>query len=280
MNIYTCPTCAKDFKTERSLRSHLNWHKPGYAEKSIAGAKLSIDSRVRYHLNGRSNRVAEYENNPSRCIGCDSVLPYDKRFNKFCNHSCSCSHHNQYRSAVSINKQRNSLLKTNSEKKIYNHPKKPKVIKECVICFTRHIGAGKTCSATCKHKLNSMSMKAAIRTGKHNPRVNRGRHKRSYLETSFEEWLIEHGVTEYIPEYKINRYDDTGKYEKTYYIDFYFPKLQLGIELDGTQHKLTVEKDIARDQYLSRLNVEILRITHAEYIIGTKIELVRAKLGI
>ena len=280
MNIYTCPTCAKDFKTERSLRSHLNWHKPGYAEKSIAGAEIGRDIGAGNRQKAAASKVIEYHKNPNRCVECDTALPYVSRSNKFCNHSCSCTYHNQHRSVSSIRKQRNSLLKTNASKKIYNHPKTPKVIKECAICFTKHIGAGKTCSATCKHKLNSASMKTAIRTGKHNPRINRGRHKRSYLETSFEEWLIEHEVTDYITEYKVNRYDETGKYEKTYYIDFYFPGLQLGIELDGTQHKLTAEKDADRDQYLGRLNIEILRVSHAEYIAGTKIDLVRDKLGI
>ena len=33
--------------------------------------------------------------NPSRCQYCDSPLPYNKRTNKYCNHSCSASNNNK-----------------------------------------------------------------------------------------------------------------------------------------------------------------------------------------
>jgi len=36
-----------------------------------------------------------YNKNPRTCCYCGSVIPYKKRINKFCNHSCSCSYNNQ-----------------------------------------------------------------------------------------------------------------------------------------------------------------------------------------
>lgn len=45
-----------------------------------------------------------YAQNPKFCKHCDGQLPYEKRHNKFCNHSCAASHNN---SGVS----RNSVAK-------------------------------------------------------------------------------------------------------------------------------------------------------------------------
>ncbi len=36
-----------------------------------------------------------YEQNPKRCKACGDVIPYEKRQNDFCNHSCSASYNNQ-----------------------------------------------------------------------------------------------------------------------------------------------------------------------------------------
>jgi very-short-patch-repair endonuclease len=291
MNIYTCSTCSKSFKSQRSLNSHLNWHKPGYAEKSIAGAQSSMKARLQYHCGMKINRVAEYEANPSKCMGCDIVFSYEKRRNKFCSQSCSASYHNNLRTPQSYERQKDTLRKTlqnkfpdlESRRQLASGKPKRKrniVIKNCVVCGNEHSTGGKTCSVSCRSKNHSRIMKELIRTGKHNPRLNRGRNKRSYLETSFEEWLTKHGIINYSPEYKVNHYDTFGKYIKTYYIDFYFPNLNLGIELDGTQHKLTLEKDQIRDNYLNSIGIKILRITHAEYIAGTKIDIVKSILGL
>lgn len=38
-------------------------------------------------------RIEEFNKNPSKCDHCDKSLPYEKRHNKFCNHSCSSSNH-------------------------------------------------------------------------------------------------------------------------------------------------------------------------------------------
>ena len=62
---------------------------------------------------------------------------------------------------------------------------------------------------------------------------------------------------------------------KTYFIDFYFPQLKLGIELDGTQHKNTFEYDTERDSYIEReYEIQILRVTHSEYKKKTKLKLI------
>ena len=47
-----------------------------------------------WHRQMKARRVAEYDSNPSRCKRCDAALPYEKRKNKFCCHSCAASSNN------------------------------------------------------------------------------------------------------------------------------------------------------------------------------------------
>lgn len=39
-------------------------------------------------------RITKYNKNPKRCVTCNSNIPYEKRYNKFCSHSCAASHNN------------------------------------------------------------------------------------------------------------------------------------------------------------------------------------------
>ena len=51
-------------------------------------------------------------------------------------------------------------------------------------------------------------------------------------------------------------------------VDFYAPKIQLVIELDGSQHfeKSQVQKDIARDSYLREMGLVVLRFNNLEVL--------------
>lgn len=124
---------------------------------------------------------------------------------------------------------------------------------------------------TCQRIVHSQRMKEAIANG-HDPKKNRGRGKKSYLEISFEKWLNTHFPNiEYIPEYPVKRHDMV----KTYFGDFYFPSKNLIIELDGTQHNSTTEYDQDRDAYITNTyGIQIFRISHKEYINQSKIDTV------
>lgn len=58
--------------------------------------------------------------------------------------------------------------------------------------------------------------------------------------------------------YKIRRQYGIGDYV----IDFYCPKLKLGIELDGEQHYIDkgLKHDKVRDQYILNEGIELIRI--------------------
>jgi len=57
-----------------------------------------------------------------------------------------------------------------------------------------------------------------------------------------------------------------------YIVDFYAPKAKLVIEIDGSQHleNAYVEKDRARDEYLCRLGLTVLRFNSRQVLKETE----------
>lgn len=216
----------------------------------------------------KENRIEKYFQNPIRCITCSIVLPYEKRINKFCSKSCGAIYSNSkkdYTKFKSGPKKGSNYVRSNSQHQFTK-------IRQCIICNKFHPNIGQTCSIECKKKLLSIKIKHRIHNG-WNPNSNRGRHKKSYLEISFEKWLKDNYPNiNYTTEQPFKRLDEI----KTYFADFYFPTLSLIIELDGTQHNNTVEYDQNRDEYIKSVyNINIVRITHTEYKNKTKLELVK-----
>lgn len=273
---FICDICGKEFKNARALRSHKNHHDPEYHEKSKKGGlstvKKASEVRTKNMNIARENATTKYYENPKLCKFCQTIISYKSRANEFCNRMCkSLYQKNKNRSKESIEKQIKSLKETLSKK---DKPIKPKELKSCLVCNTFHTKSGKTCSKECAQILSKESFKKRIEAG-YNPQKHRGRHKKSYLETSFEDWLIKNNFSSYITEYQIKRYKNTGEYKNSYFIDFYFPEKQVGIELDGTQHKETKDYDLERDIYISEThNIQIYRISHEEYIKKTKVDFI------
>ena len=132
-----------------------------------------------------------------------------------------------------------------------------------------------TCSKECYRKNHSAM--ASERISKAENRKNLGRHRRSYMEQSFEAWLTNHSAPEFSTEKSFKNHD----IKKTYFADFYFPGLNLIIELDGTQHRKTVEADAIRDAYIkSYYGITVIRISHQEYQKGSRIDEVKKLLGL
>lgn len=205
----------------------------------------------------------------SSCLQCGK--PIYRIGYKFCDHSCSAT----YNTPRNPPRDQASRDRTSKSRKDRFAPYTK--IKKCTICGKYHPRVGKTCSDECKSILLSNSMKKKIQSG-YNPNKHRGRHKRSWLELSFESWLQKNYPSlEFQTEKPFNRKDMT----KTYFADFYFPSLNLIIELDGTQHKKTQVYDQERDQYISEIyDVEIIRISHSEYTKKEKLELIHMRLAV
>lgn len=64
--------------------------------------------------------------------------------------------------------------------------------------------------------------------------------------------------------YKVRRQYGVGNYV----IDFYCPKLKLGIEVDGESHftKKGLNYDKIRDDYISKEGIELIRVTTIDII--------------
>jgi very-short-patch-repair endonuclease len=98
----------------------------------------------------------------------------------------------------------------------------------------------------------------------------------SYMERTFEEWLIQHGITNFNKEHHFFN----PHLNKHYFVDFMFPELMLIIELDGDHHKLLIEQDAIRDAYLLSIGYNIIRINQREYRHQLKLQQVSDALGI
>jgi very-short-patch-repair endonuclease len=92
-------------------------------------------------------------------------------------------------------------------------------------------------------------------------RKNLGRHKRSWMELTFESYLKENNITGWDTE--VHFWND--ELRKNYFPDFIFEDKQLIIELDGTQHRKTVEQDAIRDKWFSDKGYKVIRIPHTEF---------------
>lgn len=112
-----------------------------------------------------------------------------------------------------------------------------------------------------KKKLSAM-MSERLR----NPefRKNYGRGKPSHMEEYFASWLARNGLLGWVAE----KHFWNPEARKNYFVDFYFEDLKLAVELDGTQHRKTVEADSIRDNWLSRQGNTVIRITYEEYRTG------------
>lgn len=58
------------------------------------GWKIAKLKSIEFSKSQKHNRITSYEKNPSLCKTCSKPLPYNKRKNKFCGHSCSASFNN------------------------------------------------------------------------------------------------------------------------------------------------------------------------------------------
>lgn len=200
----------------------------------------------------------------STCPECNTPI---FNSNKFCSSSCAAKFNN-------LRKDYTKFKPGPPKGYVFKDYAPYTKIKQCVICEKFHPRNAQTCSKTCNLKLLSIKVNERIDNG-WNPNENRNKSSQSYLEKSFESWLLHNNYNDYIK----NKTFRCG--EKIYFGDFYFPNLKILIELDGTQHKNSIEYDLKRDQDIfNHFSVQTIRISYKEYIKKTKIDLIKSILGI
>lgn len=199
------------------------------------------------------------------CVVCDKVFTSSSAKAKYCSKSCSNKKSRGH----------SGIGRGNGKQycQISFH--------DCLTCGSKIIHAlakskskRKTCSQQCQTMY--MSRIQSERLSKTENRTNLGRHKKSYLEASFEKWLIEKGLT-----FDTEVHYRNSELNRSYYVDFLFKDKNLVIELDGTQHRNTVEKDKIRDEYLTRVHcLTVVRVTHKEYREKSRVGEICKLLGI
>lgn len=265
---HICPFCNLSFPSKRSLANHIRAkHTPNRKKSNFLLFCSCVICKKQITVQSISQHIEKHEkdsNIKGYCLQCNE--PLYKKENKFCSSSCSAKYNNKTRVVSDKQKLKTSITLKNKK------PEKYKLqftkISTCNICGKYHSKNGKTCSKECHNKLISLKMKEKINNG-YNPQKHRGRHKKSFLETSFENWL-DSNFPNII--YEQEKPFNFKEYKVTYFGDFYFPQINLLIELDGTQHNNTKEYDSERDKRISeKYGTKVFRISHSEYINKIKI---------
>lgn len=270
----SCILCKRIFTKLSSLQTHKCYRtEPNDYDRAIGVATL--------RKNQFPIKIEQWKNYykiPKLCKNCICSIDWFHKSNTFCSSSCSATYSNprkSKRSPESRNKTSSALSKTTN--RIKYSPVKFNFCRYCGISYTystRLKSSEKYCSKLCL-KLGISKMRSDWLKIPNN-RKNYGRGKPSYMEKTFKEWLISHNI-EFDDEILIHN----TEINKNYFVDFIFESIKLIIELDGTQHRNTIDSDNIRDEYLSRIyGYTVLRITSKEYKNKTKYKLVCSLLGI
>ncbi len=92
----------KENNTYSSILKSLNCH-DNTSNRNKLKEFIKINNLDILHLIIRQNSESYYKN-PKRCKYCNNIIPYKKRENDFCNHSCSASFNNTGRNNTSLSK--------------------------------------------------------------------------------------------------------------------------------------------------------------------------------
>ena len=231
----------------------------------------------------------EYNKNPKYCPSCGKIIPFNKRFNKFCSKSCANKESNIKR-GKHTEESKQKLINTFKQKREDNF----KLISECInlgilenpynyqykdnlinpnrckelICpecgkiyhtYIQQCGRlknWKCCSKECniKHsnKIIYDKVQERIKNG-----IFSGWQSRNIDSYSEKFWInvLKNNNIQYIREFHL---------DKKYFIDFYLEKngKYIDLEIDGKQHKYDdrIIHDIERDNYISNKGIIIYRI--------------------
>jgi len=92
-------------------------------------------------------------------------------------------------------------------------------------------------------------------------RKNLGRHKKSWMELTFEKYLTDNNINGWVSE----KHFWSDDLKKNFYPDFIFEDKKLIIELDGTQHRNSIENDRIRDEWFNSKGYIVIRVPHSEF---------------
>lgn len=183
----------------------------------------------------------------------------NKEYRKNCSYKCANSklHKVEDKLKTSLTFLNKELTKRKNKVKIENnHLVYLNVCKECkkefwykatykLYCSKKCLNLGKNCIEVREEQSKRKSEFYKLHPEKHPNRTCAGI-KESFPEKMFREFLEQNNLKrdkDFILQYKVDKY----------YVDFYFPKLNLGVEIDGEQwHDLTSEREINREKIIKQ----------------------------
>lgn len=155
------------------------------SEAGKLGYEKTQERMTRCREQQQATARSAYEANPPRCAFCDSRLPYEKRKNKYCDHSCAA-------------KQTNLGVTRN--------PKKHERRTNCLKCDGRISGSGRIyCSKRCagahkEDKFIGAFLSNSLKAGSSTTRALRKYLIRTLGERCQEcEWAKKHSITGRVP---------------------------------------------------------------------------------
>lgn len=97
----SCIVCKKEFSVKGIHSHYITAHTiDGNNRAKQSGLKGNIKGGQSYTEKCRletQQKTSQYNHNPKLCKHCNSIIPYEKRYNNFCNSSCSASFTNSNR---------------------------------------------------------------------------------------------------------------------------------------------------------------------------------------
>lgn len=248
----------------------------------------------------------EYNKYPNYCSVCNKVIPFEKRFNKYCSQSCANTASNIKRGSHSIESKIKSsisnknIIKNNGGKYIsecinegilenpFNYSFNDRLIKIssckehiCPICgkiyhtYLQKSGGlknWKCCSKECNLKNSSKIISNKVQERIQNGTFS-GWKTRNIISYAEDFWIkvLNNNNIDYIKEYHL---------DKKYFLDFYIEKngKYIDLEIDGKQHKDRIIHDKQRDEYVSNKGIIIYRIDWNEISSNKGSKLMKEKI--
>jgi hypothetical protein len=271
-----CSICKRTFKNLLALNGHKRVHlSKDFNKEALKRSKIVIDAT-------KAKRIEEYNINPKFCTECNKPLPYEKRNNKFCNHSCFAINNNNNRKingwrhseeskimiAESVKQAQNVFSETRKleliQKRVTtrrkNHPHQHRV---CKIC-NKKINNSNKYSYCREHWLISKEFQHCLAHGHKNYKrgyvYNKWTGRQEYLLSSLEFLYYDYLTNNNIEWDKPPplKYVNNGS-EHLYFCDFYLPKQDLFIEVKGYMWKGDKEKMKLVVSQNPNINLTILR---------------------
>ena len=109
----------------------------------------------------KKEKEDEYLKNSKKCKYCNTEIPYDKKDNDYCNHSCSASHNNSIREVTWGDKIKESIHKYLIDNNIRKDGKIGKyelICKGCGELFEKDRSDIRYCSTICRRKYKRKDM--------------------------------------------------------------------------------------------------------------------------